>query len=243
VKYWISPLIIVLGIIAGLFILANAYKQKFKAAEIISVTGLAEKDFTSDQIVWTGNFTRSGYDLKTVYASLKSDEQQIREYLNSKGINDSNMVFSSVDIQKLFVPKYDNEGKAVGSVFNGYNLTGRVTVDSRDIDGIEKLSRQITDLLQRGIEFSSSAPKYYYSRLNDLKIDLLAKAAADGRIRAETIARNSGASLGNIMKATMGIFQITGKNTNEDYSYGGAFNTSSREKTASITLRVDYGLR
>jgi hypothetical protein len=36
------------------------------------------------------------------------------------------------------------------------------------------------------------------------------------------------------------VFQITGRNTNEEYSYGGAFNTSSKEKTASITLRVEY---
>jgi hypothetical protein len=73
-----------------------------------------------------------------------------------------------------------------------------------------------------------------------LKIDLLANAAKDAKQRAESIAENSGASLGKIKKATMGVFQITGKNMNEDYSYGGAFNTSAKEKTASITLRVEY---
>jgi hypothetical protein len=41
----------------------------------------------------------------------------------------------------------------------------------------------------------------------------------------------------------MGVFQITGKNSNEDYSYGGAFNTSSKEKTASITLKVEYQVK
>jgi hypothetical protein len=76
--------------------------------------------------------------------------------------------------------------------------------------------------------------------LNELKIDLLAKAAQDAKLRAETIATNSDASLGSIRKANMGVFQITGRNTNEEYSYGGAFNTSSKEKTASITLRVEY---
>ena len=38
----------------------------------------------------------------------------------------------------------------------------------------------------------------------------------------------------------MGIFQITGQNSNEDYSWGGTFNTSSKEKTASITMKLDY---
>jgi len=37
----------------------------------------------------------------------------------------------------------------------------------------------------------------------------------------------------------MGIFQITGQNSNEDYSYGGAFNTSSKNKTASITVNLE----
>jgi hypothetical protein len=38
----------------------------------------------------------------------------------------------------------------------------------------------------------------------------------------------------------MGVFQIVGKNDHEDYSYGGSFNTTSKEKTASITLKVEY---
>ena len=105
------------------------------------------------------------------------------------------------------------------------------------------MSREITGLLQKGIELNSTPPSYYFSGLNNLKIDLLAKAAQDALKRAQTIAENSEASLGEIRKASMGVFQITGKNMNEDYSYGGAFNTSSKEKTASVTLRVDYGIK
>ena len=117
-----------------------------------------------------------------------------------------------------------------------------MTVDSRDIDKIEKVSREVTELIQTGIELNSSSPDYYYSKLSELKIDLLAKASADAHQRAETIAKNSGSKLGKIKKATMGVFQITGQNSNEDYSYGGSFNTSSRNKKASITLKSDYAL-
>src|SRR5690606_24398673 len=105
------------------------------------------------------------------------------------------------------------------------------------------LSRKATELIERGIEFNSAAPSYYYSKLSELKIDLLAKASADARSRAETIARNSGSSLGKTRKASMGVFQITGQNSNEDYSYGGVFNTSSKHKTASITVRVEYAVK
>jgi hypothetical protein len=239
-KNWIPAAVISLAVVVGLWIVGNAYKYKFKSSETISVTGLAEKDFTSDLIVWSGSFNRYGFDLKTAYASLKQDESTIKSYLNSKGISDSNIVFSAITTTKNFQRKYDKEGVEISNEFTGYTLTGNVRVESKEINRVEKLSREITELLEKGIELNSNPPEYYYTRLNELKIDLLAKASEDAKTRAETIAKNSGGSLGGIKKATMGVFQITGKNANEDYSYGGAFNTSSKEKTASITLKVDY---
>lgn len=239
-KNYIGAVVIALAVIIGLWIIGNAYKYKFKSSETISVTGLAEIDFTSDLIVWSGTFNRYGFELKTAYAILKQDETAIKAYLNSKGIADSNIVFSSVNIAKNYQRKYDDKGNEISADFSGYTLIGKVRVESRDINRVEKLSREITELLEKGIELSSNDPQYYYTKLNELKIDLLAKASEDAKTRAETIAKNSGGSLGGIKKATMGVFQITGKNADEDYSYGGAFNTSSKEKTASITLKVDY---
>ncbi len=227
-RAFLAPLIIGLSVILGIFIATTAYKYRFKSSETILVTGSAETDFVSDQIVWRGTFSRSGEELRTVYASLKADEAEIKRYLNANSIPDSSIVFSSVDIQRNYENRFDENGRVIGSRFSGYNLMGTVTVDSRNIPVVEKLSREITTLLEKGIELNSTPPSYYYSRLNELKINLLAKASADAKLRAETIAINSDASLGHIRKASMGVFQITGKNTNEDYSYGGAFNTSAK---------------
>lgn len=241
-RNYIAPLIIAIAVIIAFLIAAGAYKERFRSAEIITVTGLAEKDFISDQIVWKGTFSRQAFELKSAYASLKADEIEIKRYLNAVGIPDTNIVFSSIDVQRAYDTRYDENGRMTGNVFNGYNLTGRVTVDSRNIPVVEKLSREITGLLEKGIELNSIPPSYYYSKLNELKIDLLANAAEDAKLRSQTIAKASEVDLGHLKKATMGVFQITGKNSNEDYSYGGVFNTTSKEKTASITLRVEYGV-
>ena len=241
-KNYISVLVIALAAILCFWILGTAYKYKFKSAETISVTGLAEKDFVSDQIVWTGNYSRKMLDLKSAYSLLKEDESKIRIYLKEKGVVENEMVFSAINIDKEFNTKYDVDGKVIGSEFNGYNLKQNVTVDSKNIEKVEKISREVTELIQNGIEFNSSSPSYYYTKLSELKLDLLAKASADSKQRAQTIAKNSGSNLGSIKKANMGIFQITGKNSNEDYSYGGALNTSSKNKTASITTKIDYAV-
>jgi hypothetical protein len=41
----------------------------------------------------------------------------------------------------------------------------------------------------------------------------------------------------------MGVFQITGQNENEDFSYGGAFNTSNINKTATVTVKMDFEVK
>lgn len=239
---YITAAIIGLAFIIGLFIIGNAYKSRSKAMETISVTGSAEKDFVSDLIVWKGSYSRKSMDLKSAYAQLKEDENTIRAYLSGKGIKNNEMVFSSVNINKEFNYKTDENGRSLGQEFSGFNLTQNVRIESSNVDKIDQISREATELIEQGIEFNSSAPLFYYTKLTEIKMDLLAKASADGKQRAEIIAKNSGSSLGKLKNANLGVFQITGKNSDEDYSYGGTFNTSSRNKTGSITIRMEFAV-
>lgn len=242
-KNYIFPAIIALSILLSAFVFAGAYRYKFKDKKRVVVTGMAEKNFISDLIVWQGNYARVSLDLKQAYSSLKNDEVAIRAYLRQKGLTDNETVFSSVSINKLYNPVYDNNGRLLSNAFSGYSLTQNVKVESKNIDKVEKISREITELIQRGIELNSAAPSYYYTKMSELKIDLLAKASEDAKDRAQSIAQNAGSNLGDLKYASMGVFQITGQNSNENFSYGGAFNTSSKNKTASITLRTEYAVK
>jgi hypothetical protein len=128
----------------------------------------------------------------------------------------------------------------VGSIFRGYSLTQTLQIESKDVALIEQVSREITELLNKGVQFTSTPPRYYYTQLADLKIKMIAQATEDAHIRAEKIAENAGGNLGDLISAQMGVFQITGQHSDEEYSWGGAYNTSSKNKTASITMRLEY---
>jgi hypothetical protein len=193
--------------------------------------------------VWRGEYQRKFLDLKAAYALIKNDESNVRNYLKSNNIDDKEIVSSSISIEKEYDIKRNEQGKQINSVFTGYKLSQTVTIESKNINRVEVVSREVTKLIESGIEISSSEPSYFYTKLSELKIDLLAKASADAKKRAETIAVNSGGSLGKILKADMGVFQITAPNSNEDFSYGGAFNTSSKNKKASITIRINYSIK
>lgn len=239
-KPYLTAVIIGLSAIIAFAIIGGAYKYRSTTMETIVVTGLAEKDFNSNLIVWNGTYSRKSDDLKSAYAALKSDENTIRQYLLKKGITNAEMVFSAVTINKEFGPMLDESGRNIGQKFTGYSLVQAVKVESTEIDKVDKISREATELIETGIELNSSSPLFYNTKLNEVKMELLGKASADAKERAETIAKNAGSSLGKLKKATMGVFQITGKNSNEDYSYGGAFNTSSRRKTGSITIKMEF---
>lgn len=241
-KSYITAIIIALAIIIGGFVLGRAYNYKFKTRNTVSVVGSAEHNFVADLIVWSGAFTRTSMDMKEAYAALKNDEQQVRSYLSTRGIEDKEVIFSSISIDRQFNTTYDENGRQTGNTFTGYQLRQTVKIESKSMEKVEKISREITELLQSGIELSSQPPLYYYTKLSDLKIDLLAKASADAHERAATTAKNAHSSLGKLRRASMGVFQITGQYSNEDYSYGGSFNTSSKNKTASITVRLEYEL-
>lgn len=238
-KIIIPSIVISLGFIIGLAIIGNAYKNRNKSEDTISVTGLGTKTFTSDLITWSGSFSRNSMELNSAYNQLSEDRAVIQNYLTSKGIAENEIIFSAVDIQKTYDYTYDHMGRGQ-NVFTGYRLNQSISIESKEVEKVEQLSRNITEIINQGIEFTSSPPNYFYTKLSEVKHEMIADGTKDAKIRAEKIAENAGGKLGKLKKASTGVIQITAPNSNEEYSYGGTFNTHSKEKEASITIRLVY---
>ncbi len=239
----INAIIFAIAIISAAAVIGNAYKNRNQTNASIAVTGLGKTNFTSDLIVWEANFSKENIDLKQAYTDLETDKKSILDYLSSRGIAPKNIIFSAVSTANKTKTKYSDKGEYTGEEFIGYKLSQKVQIQSKAVTKVEKISREITELLHQGVQLYSSAPRYYYTKLADLKIEMISKATENARIRAEQIAENSGAALGDLKVAKMGIFQITGQYSGEDYSWGGSYNTASKEKTASITMKLNYTVK
>lgn len=228
-----------LSIIVFAVILGNAYKYKYNNANTINVTGNAKKDFESDLVKWTAYYSRKSTDLSVASEQLSKDRELVKDFLVQQGIKEGEILFDAVNINREFSYHTDGSGNSYNT-FTGYNLRQNVSVESKDLEKVDNASREISTLISKGVELSSNAPNYYFSKLEDLKLELISQASENARLRADNIAQESGSRLGKLLKADLGVFQITGQNDNEEYSYGGAFNTSSRNKTANITVRTSY---
>ena len=239
-KNYISVGIIALSILIASFLFSNAFTNRNKSSNTISVTGSGNQDFTSDLIVWSASFSQKSMELQDANGAIDRDRQQIKSYLLGKGVSEDEIVFSAVNFNKDYRYTYNQNGVTQEQIFTGYNLTQNVTEQKKNVDKTEKISRESSDLINSGIEFYSNAPEYYYTKLAELKIQMIAEGTKDAKARAQSIAENAGASLGNLKKSDMGVFQITGQNSSEDFTYGGSFNTVSKNKTANITVRLVY---
>lgn len=242
----VIALIAAVTVISSVMIFTNGfmgYKESVRGNGL-SATGSASSDFESDLIVWRGGFTTYGMTMKDAYDIIKKDSDLVRKYLLDNGITEDEMVFSSVDISQRYQSLYDENGNHTGDLPNGYDLYQTVSVTSSDIDKVETVSRDITNLIESGVEFTSNSPEYYCTRLDEVKLELIEKATDNAKQRIDIMAAGTGCQVGDLLTANLGVFQITAQNSGSgEYSYDGAFDTHSRFKTANITVRLNYAVR
>ncbi len=237
-----KAVIYVVGAILVALILVGGFKHRYSINDKISVTGLGEKEFVSDLIVWEGKLSVSSASLAEGYQRLEKDKKQVQEYLAKKGIKNEEIVFSFVSNYENREPIYNN-GNYVGERKNGYLLEQTIKIESTEVDKVETLSRDITELMINGVNIDSQMPQYFYTKLDELKLEIIEMATKDAYSRAESIAEEAHSKIGKLASARMGVFQIVATNSSEAYTWGGAYNTSSKNKKANITMRLDYHIK
>ena len=237
--------IIILGIciaaatIVSSVILSQGFLKVMKfTREQISVTGSAQKEIRSDLVVWRGSFTRRDTDLKAAHQRLKEDLETVKAYLLGKGISEKELTIYQV--ATIIIYKKNEKGYDTSDI-QGYQVLQGFEVKSKDVDKITQISREATELIEKGIELDSLLPEYFYTRLDELKIEMLAKASENAKARAENMIKATGNKIGSIRSAKMGVFQITPVNSTAVSDYG-VNDTSTLEKKVTAVVTVSFAI-
>jgi hypothetical protein len=114
-------------------------------------------------------------------------------------------------------------------------------VRTSDVQLVYKLSQGIGSLLQNGVNVNNYGPQYYISTLPDLRPQLLEDAMKDAKTRAEAITKAVGGSVGAVQSVKSGVFQVTTPDSTM-VSDGGAYDTSTIEKTVTSTVSVTFAV-
>lgn len=217
--------------------LIDAFRIKHQEKRI-TVTGSATRRIRSDLIVWRASVRSQNPELTGAYKKLASDVPALVEFIKARGIDA--VTVSAASITEVH-PRSEN-GMEQEAVVAAYVAQQNVEVESADIAKVELISREVTQLLDRGVYVQSTPPLYIYTKLAPLKIAMLADASKDARLRAEQIALNTGSTLDKLITARMGVLQINEKFSSE-VSAEGNNDKSSLEKDVLAVVTASFAVR
>jgi len=238
-------LAISLGIIICTGIAAQSWvRVRLHRDRAIEVTGSAKRRIVSDLIEWQSTIATEDKDRTAAYKALHEHVSRALAYLKEQGITGTELRVSSATTEQLTETEYQGNGenRIERKVNKGFRTTQSIEVSSKDVAKVERVSREITQLIESGVPITSQSPSYYYTQLGTLKIEMLAEAAKDCRIRGERILQSTGgAKIGKLRRADMGVININPANSTE-VSNEGNNDTNSLEKDILTIIHCSFEL-
>ena len=238
------PLVFAMAVLSlGGFIGASTVLVRgFRIVEnSITVTGASTESFESDIAKWSVQVKTYGKSQIDSFNKHKQSMNTTMDFLKANGIQDGvgQGVYlgpASINERKTRNPKTNEIIKTEWITFQD------IIINSNDVYRIQKTHSKITELLGKGVRVRPSAPKFTYSKLADKRVDMLAKAAKDARIRAEAIAFEAGSQVGGLKKVNTGVFQITVPNSTRVSSWG-SYDTSTIKKDITAVMGVTFAVK
>lgn len=233
--------IAILGLLLafGLIFAVKSGVAPFKQNSV-TVTGSAYEIVTSDSGTLEITLDVKRPTKALAYAAAREQLPKIKEYLSSKGID----VKKNVDVKAPYgYYSYKTYANGVNSnETDHFNLSQQIAVKSDDVEKIKEISLDITTLSDKGIDLDINSTNYSYSKLTDLKVDLLKKATKDAKQRASAMLKSTNNSVGKIQSVKMGVFQITPVDST-DVSDMGISDTSTIEKKITAVSNVTFQIK
>jgi hypothetical protein len=232
--------------LAGLFLAAGLVLSamlgtsawvKIKNSQFITVKGSVQKNIESDLAVWTGSFQVEAETLLDAQHKIQANRVVVGKFMADAGVTNFN--FSPIGIEELKATQKGADG-FVSQRTMGFRLSQTVSVESSDVDRLDKLDS--TPLVEQGLIFTVSSPQFIYTKSGEAKIEMLADATKDARARAEQIATQGGRNIARLHDADQGIFQITPLHSVAT-SWQGESDTSSRQKTITAVVTATFLLK
>jgi hypothetical protein len=231
--------IVSLGLVLSSLLATRAIYDFKRANDVLVVTGSAKRPIQSDYIIWRLSVSSQRPSAKEAYQDLQTQTEQLKAYLREKKVEDTAITSEVVDTMPI--PEVSPSGRETGQIL-AYRLTQKLEIRSEEVERYKELSQTINELLNQGINITSEPPQYIYTKLDKLRVEMIAEATKDAQARAAAIAEVTGKQVGSVRNAQTGVFQITSRNSTDVSDYG-IYDTSSLDKDITAVVSVTFSLK
>jgi hypothetical protein len=222
--------------------LVNGVVLRIKTTDkTIQVPGAAKRRVKSDRIFWHGQLAVQSTTLEGGYLELAASLERLADALERHGIPRNDIEPGAVRTSEQYAR--DKEGRYMDKVLR-YELVQPIEVTSTRLAPVARASQKTAELVSmaglgtESVRFNASAPSYRYTRLEELKQEVLAEATQNARQRAHEIARVSGSQLRTLLTANLGDIRVVSPGSRERYSD----DTSSVEKDVISDVTLTFRL-
>ncbi len=225
------------GILLSAIFLAGAIRD-FRRNDTITVTGSARKPIRADFAVWRGSVSSQKPTMQDAYRDIERYTNRMKEFFTQKGVPDTAITWGSIDNSEI--QEWLPQGGSTGRIL-AYRLGQNFEIRSGNVDFIAELSQASSELIPEGIPIVSYSPEYLYTKLAELRVEMLTEATQDAHRRAERIAEGVNNKVGTLRNARMGVFQITPRNST-DVSDWGIYDTRSIDKDITAVVSLTFSI-
>ena len=220
-----------ISIVMAAVILAVGLANIITPERSVSVRGLAEREVDADLAVWNMSFSMGENSLESMQKSILEKTEVIKKYLIKHGLEESDFTVKPAAITDNSLNSYMDQTKIT------YKFVAQQTilVRSGKIEAVKSANADSLELVSAGIAVSQdydSKVSYEFTKLNDIKPEMIAEATKNARTVAEQFAHDSNSKVGKIKKATQGLFTI------EDAAVG-----LEDKKSVRVVNTVEYLLK
>jgi len=202
----ILGVLLALGMYAAGVQLTEAVRVWKQSDRVVSVKGLSERDVPVDLVLWPISFSVASQTLDGLHAELRAAEEKIRAFLLAHGFSEEEISVTQPVVSDRWEHFYgDNKPE------ERYTASGVVLLRTGKVEQAKAVMPRADDLVREGVLLSRSyehQPQFIFTRLNDIKPEMIAEATHEARKAAEQFAQDSGSRVGKIRSAQQGYFSI-----------------------------------
>jgi hypothetical protein len=234
----VPALLIALALVAAGWLVGDGFARSRLGDRYVTVKGIAEREVKADLALWPLRFVATGNDLEAARGEIASDADAVRHFLERAGTKPAEIELSSLEVTDLYANPYRS-----GPVQSRFILAQTLLVRSADVDRVGAASQRVAELVDAGVILSSDGaaqggrPHYLFTRLVQIKPEMIAEATRNAREAAAQFAADSGSAVGGIRTASQGLFEILGRD-----AAAGMQPEQQVQKTVRVVTTIQYSL-
>jgi hypothetical protein len=205
-------------------------------ADTITITGSARKPIGSDLVQWSLAVDGSAPTAAAAARRSRQASASLLAFLRTAGIR-ADAISPEVVQSNVAVTRVNKH-----LTRTTYHVSQGFDVSTKAIDTVQAAATHLGSLLERGVDVSAQPLAFISTDLEQAKLDALSAATAEARRRAGILVGGLGGKLGPMRASSLGVYQITPRNSTNVSDYG-INDTSSRLKDVTAVVSATFAVK